>query len=89
MFEKDVHIRFQLLDVAPMVGDVKQVSKETPLALAADILVDLVNGNKFVIMLDWDSLADVSSPPFIYLFVCLFIYLFVYLFICLFVCLFI
>ncbi|XP_046581755.1 uncharacterized protein LOC124289195 [Haliotis rubra] len=61
VFQDDVHIRFELLDVAPMIGDVKTNVTETPLKLAGNLLVDAVNSNKFVIPLDYDTLADVSS----------------------------
>ncbi|XP_067654153.1 uncharacterized protein [Haliotis asinina] len=61
VFQDDVHIRFELLDVAPMIGDVKTNITETPLNLAASLLVDAVNSNKFVIPLDYDTLADISN----------------------------
>ncbi|XP_046378218.2 uncharacterized protein LOC124150289 [Haliotis rufescens] len=61
VFQTDVHIRFELLDIAPMIGNVKTNVTETPLKLAASLLVDAINTNKFVIPLDYDKLSDVSS----------------------------
>ncbi len=63
VFATDVHIRFQLLDVAPMHGDVNTYAKETPLDMAAKALEAAINGNRLVIPLYWDSHDNVSCLP--------------------------
>ncbi|XP_050399409.1 uncharacterized protein LOC126816707 isoform X1 [Patella vulgata] len=50
-FQDDIHLRFDLLDVAPSFGDVANLKQETTLNAAADILTKAINNNEFVILL--------------------------------------
>ncbi|XP_065930578.1 uncharacterized protein [Magallana gigas] len=48
----DIIVTFEILDVAPVVGDVKNVVKETPLDVAANTLQTKVKSSQFAIALD-------------------------------------
>ncbi|XP_041346933.1 uncharacterized protein LOC121366626 [Gigantopelta aegis] len=55
VYGKDVHIRFELLDRAPISGDVYTNTSETKLDLAAAFFIQTVNLHKFAIMIDYDK----------------------------------
>ncbi|KAK3595423.1 hypothetical protein CHS0354_003417 [Potamilus streckersoni] len=51
-FDQDIVVTFELLDVAPIVGDVNNAVREVPLDVAADTLKNLIKGGQFVITID-------------------------------------
>ncbi len=67
VFAKDVHVKFQLLDVAPAHGDGKTRPKETTLDQASTLLKHAINGGMLVIPLVWHTVDDVSSLPLLIL----------------------
>lgn len=56
----DIIVTFEILDVAPVVGDVKNVVKETPLDVAANTLQTKVKSSQFAIALDKKVFPNVS-----------------------------
>ncbi len=58
VFQKDVHIRFQLLDIAPLRGDVLKYPSEIPLDKAAKRFITAVKGNSLIIQ--YESAEGVS-----------------------------
>ena len=58
--DKDIIITFEILDVAPLTGDVNNIVKETPLTTAANTLTSLVKKNRFFISLQDPAFKQVS-----------------------------
>ncbi|XP_056002711.1 uncharacterized protein LOC130049325 isoform X2 [Ostrea edulis] len=58
---KNIKVTFEVLDVAPVVGDVKDIVKETPLDVAANRLHSMVQNSLFVITLDRKAFPNI--PP--------------------------
>jgi hypothetical protein len=58
--DNDIIVTFEILDVAPLTGDVNNIVKETPLATAANKLVSLVKRNRFFISLQDPAFKQVS-----------------------------
>jgi hypothetical protein len=56
---KAIIVSFEILDVAPVVGDVQNVVKETPLSVAATTLQNKVQNSQFAIALDKKAFPNV------------------------------
>ncbi|KAL5020021.1 hypothetical protein ScPMuIL_002913 [Solemya velum] len=52
IFDKDIVITFQMLDVSPIVGDITNKKWEVPLSAAGDAFMQSVKRNAFVVQLD-------------------------------------
>ncbi|XP_033725895.1 uncharacterized protein LOC117315692 [Pecten maximus] len=54
-FDKDIVVSFEVLDVAPIQGDVTKYKTETPLATAANSLMNKINSGQFFIAMHFDN----------------------------------
>ncbi|XP_062580008.1 uncharacterized protein LOC134242018 [Saccostrea cucullata] len=57
----DIIVSFEILDVAPVVGDVQSVIKETPLSVAANTLQTKVQNSQFAIALDKTAFPNIPA----------------------------
>ncbi|XP_071098829.1 uncharacterized protein [Haliotis cracherodii] len=62
VYDDHIHIRFEILDVRPVTGDVTVNSTETPLDVAAQHLVSKVNNNEFVIYVMQPGVSLQETP---------------------------
>ncbi|XP_048750693.1 uncharacterized protein LOC125662497 [Ostrea edulis] len=58
---KDIIVTFEILDVAPVVGDVNSIVKETPLYVAANMLQTKVQNSQFAIALDRKAFPNIPA----------------------------
>jgi len=63
--DSDIVVTFELLDVAPLLGDTSNHPAETDLATAANTLVSLMKNNQFFVAMDDDTFSDVMILLFI------------------------
>ncbi|XP_061170485.1 uncharacterized protein LOC133179822 [Saccostrea echinata] len=57
----DIIVSFEILDVAPVVGDVQSIVKETPLSVAANTLQTKVQNAQFAIALDKTAFPNIPA----------------------------
>ena len=64
----DIIVSFEILDVAPIVGDVLNRAQETPLDVAANTLKTKVQNSQFAIALDSKVFPNVSLQNYNFFF---------------------
>lgn len=60
-FDKDIVVTFEVLDVAPIKGDVTKYKPETPLATAANTLINKINSQQFFIAMHFANNNDFTG----------------------------
>ncbi|XP_060074040.1 uncharacterized protein LOC132553781 [Ylistrum balloti] len=60
-FDKDIVVSFEVLDVAPIKGDVTKYKAETPLAQAASALINKINSGQFFIAMHFDNFQSFTG----------------------------
>ncbi|KAK7497755.1 hypothetical protein BaRGS_00010889 [Batillaria attramentaria] len=63
VFLADVHVRVELLDKAPITGDVSQMRAQTDLDSAAAALLQAIHGNGFVVNIGPNSQEQIAALP--------------------------